>query len=372
MSARASHRTLSSHDGRTVHFHHRDDLKRRLVDKNGAPIARREAKLPAEHVAPVTLPVDCTGDAGFREDSAGNTEYGDCGSAMIDHSDTIWTYGQGKPGFGPQLVADDAALEAQYLKQSGGDNGLTQDDLVAPGGIWRVGVAGNPTAVIADSLDISATDVQLRRYCTDEFYVVCMGWSVPDAFLNSFKTGASFLSAMVADPNNGHWTPLSDLDPSGNTRIFTWGGWVWVSDQFLASVQPEYFVAFSALQFNAQGYNSHGRHVSEQAAKWKILGGNGPAVDAVVAMFPVTTPTPTTPPPAPVPIAPSSAPTPPAPTPTPPAPTTPPPAPTPAAPPAATAPKCDISAKGWDCPLPKGHLGACPAVRSVPPSKAVE
>jgi hypothetical protein len=368
VSARSSHHVLPLHGGREVHFHHRDQLRRKLVDASGNVVPRREARLPASHTAPVALPVDCTGNAGFTEDAAGNQQYGDCGSAMADHSDTILTYGEGKPGFGPQLVADDAALEAQYLKQSGGDNGLTENDLTGPGGIWVVGVAGNPSAVIADALDISATDVQLRRYCTREFYVVCMGWSVPDEFLNTFTPGASFLSAMVADPKNGHWTPLSDLDPSGNTRIFTWGAWVWASDALLGSVDPDYFVVFSHLQFNAQGYDSHGNHVSEQAAKWALIGGDAAKAQAVVAMFPAAQPA--TPPPAPTPAPttqPSPASAPPAPASAPPAP----PAPvaaTPSTPPSATAGKCAVSIKGWECPLPAGHVGACPAVRSEPKS----
>ena len=297
MSARQSHHTLSSYDGRTVHFHHRDQLRRKLVDDQGNAIVRSEAKLG--HVAPTPLPTDCSGNMGFQDPMDANDADGDCGSCMAAHSDSEWTYGQGKPGFGPQLVAPVAPLVSQYLATAGGDNGLTQDNLVGPGGIWRVGVAGDPKAVIADSLDISVSDVALRRYCIDQLYVVCMGWSVPDVVLSTFRTGISFLSAMTPNPANGHWTPLTDLDPDGNTRVVTWGGWMWFSDAALASVDPEYFVVFSPLQFNAAGYDSHGRHVSEQAAKWKLLGGNGPAVDAVVATFPAATPTLTPPAPAP-------------------------------------------------------------------------
>ena len=35
-----------------------------------------------------------------------------------------------------------------------------------------------------------------------EFYAVEMAWSVPDAFLQEFQTGASFLSPMTPDPAN--------------------------------------------------------------------------------------------------------------------------------------------------------------------------
>ena len=113
-------------------------------------------------------------------------------------------------------------------------------------------------------------------------------WSVPSAFLQGFAQGTVWSAAATPDPNNGHFTPLADVDTNGFYRIWTWGSWAWVSPAFIASVDPECFVTFSALQFNkATGLDSHGRHVSDQAAKWVALGGNAQAVAAVVATFPL-------------------------------------------------------------------------------------
>jgi hypothetical protein len=253
-----------------------------------------------------------------------NDSLGICGPAMAAHVDTIRTYGQGKPGFTP-VLANLAALEAQYEQVSGGDNGTTEDMLVgqtggpggAPGpGIWLVGIAGDPTQIVVDHLDVDITDVPLAQYCIDQFYAVEMAWSVPDAFLQGFTTATVWASAATPNPQNGHFTPLSDvagqatitsIDGSGFYRLWTWGTWCWVSPAFVGSVDPECFVTFSPLQFNkATGYDSHGRHVSDQAAAWVALGGDAAKVAAVVALFPPKpapgpTPDPTPPGPSPSP-----------------------------------------------------------------------
>ena len=185
--------------------------------------------------------------------------------------------------------------------------------LVGSSGIWTAaggGLAGDTTAVVVDHLDVDVTDVALTQYCHDQFYGVCMAWSVPDDFLQKFAHGVVFASADTPDPANGHYTPLADVGGPSSTaadgtnvngfyRLWTWGSWAWVSPEFVASVDPQSFVTFSALQFNAQGYDSHGRHVSDQANAWVAIGGNADAVSAVVSKFPpkaAPAPSPTTPP----------------------------------------------------------------------------
>lgn len=246
-----------------------------------------------------TLPIDCTGNATVSCPMDANDTLGICGLAMCDHVDGIRTYGQGKAGF-TEIHANLAALIAQYEKVSGGDNGTNEDNLVGPSGVWTAaggGLAGDPTAVVVDHLDVDVTNVPLAQYCLDQFYCVEMAWSVPDTFLQGFAQGTVWPAAGIPDDNNGHFTPLADIggpsDSSGNQslngfyRLWTWGSWAWVSPAFVASVQPECFVTFSALQFNkTTGLDSHGRHVSDQAEKWVLIGGNAQAVAAVVAAFP--------------------------------------------------------------------------------------
>ncbi len=229
----------------------------------------------------------------------GNDSVGDCGPVMMAHSAQIRTYGQGQPGF-TEITVNQTALVAQYEQVSGGDNGTNEDNLVGPSGIATAaggGVANDPTDVIVDHLDVDANNIDLMQYCIDQFYTVEMGWSVPDAFLQGFAQGTVWAAAGIANENNGHFTPLTDIGgPStmadginlnGFYRLFTWGAWAWVSPTYVASVDPECFVTFSALQFSkATGLDSHGRHVSDQAEKWTAIGGNAQAVATIVAAFP--------------------------------------------------------------------------------------
>lgn len=262
-----------------VHFQHRDTMAR---------VTRNRATLPA--VPPTTLPVDCSGNAAVSCPMDANDTLGICGYAMCDHADEIRTFGQGKTGFS-EIVTSLPALVAQYEAASGGDNGSDEDMLVGPGGSWLTGIAGDPTAVVVDHLDVDITNVPLTQYVIDQFYVLCMAWSVPDDVLKNFTNGCSFLTADTPDPENGHFTAMSDVDASGNVRCFTWGAWCWMSPAFIASVQPACFVTFSALQFNkSTGLDSHGRHVSDQAAAWTALGGDANIVANVVAQFPAKSP----------------------------------------------------------------------------------
>jgi hypothetical protein len=270
-------------------------------------------------IPPTTLPVDSTGNATVSAPLDGNDTLGDCGEAMVCHCDNILTFGQGKAGW-TESVFGLAALEAQYEKVSGGDNGLDEDMVVNQ--IWKVGIAGNAKAIITDALDMDVTNVPLTQFAIDNFYTVELAWSVPDAFVNGFATGTVWAAAGTPDPNNGHYTPLADVGGPATTqegytgslngfyRLWTWGTWCWVSPAFVASVQPQAFIAFSPRQFSTTtGLDSKGRHITQQAALWVTCGGN-PIPQAVIDAFPPLSPSPTpTPTPTPTP-APTPAPAP--------------------------------------------------------------
>ena len=309
----------------TVPFHPRERMRRRPPElaafhtPQNPPLGSSLLWVP-----PVTaLPVDSTGNATVDCPMDGNDTLGDCFEACIAHIDNIWTYGQGKSGW-TESVFDLGALEQQYEAASGGDNGLDENEAIA---IWQSGVGGNKAATVVDYLDVDLTDVALVQFAIDQFYAVALEWSVPDDFLNGWTTGSVWPNAMTPDPNNGHATPLASVwsgqdqgqDVTGFYELWTWGGYCLVSAAFVASVDPTGFVALSARQFNAQGYDSKGRHVSTQAALWIACGGNADRANALVATFPAIGPTPTpvpVPPSPPVPVppvppAPPSPPTPP-------------------------------------------------------------
>lgn len=279
--------------GRDRLFRHRDDMKRASL---------RQAHLPMATPLITVLPVDSTGNhtASFPMDA--NDQYGDCGPAMMAHLFGVLTFGQGKPGY-TEWLANQNALVQQYLQVSGGDNGTDESMLVGPGGIAITGLAGDQTAVVVDSLDFDVTNIPLTQYLIDQFYSVQMAWSVPNAFIRSFHTGAQFFGPMNPNPANGHYTPLMDVDANGHYTLPTWGSYCFVDAPMVASVQPQCFVALSPRQFNAAGYDSKGRHVTTQAAAWIALGGNAQIANALAATFPAPTnvPTPVVTPPSPTP-----------------------------------------------------------------------
>jgi hypothetical protein len=291
--------------GHYAHFTPRDKMVKR------AHASGRTFRMPAAKAVPVTvLPVDSTGNGTVSCPMDNNSTDGDCGEAMAAHVDNIFTFGQGKPGWTQSYFAV-ADLLKQYLAVSGGDNGLDEDMVVNQ--IWKsgIGIAGNPLAIIWDSLDMDVTNVALAQFAIDQFYAICMAWSVPDLFIQNFAPGSVFTSAMTPDPNNGHFTPLADVVTAaasgvagvidGCYRLYTWGGFAYVSPAFIASVQPQCFIVFSPRQFNAQGYDSKGRHITTQAALWQACGGSAIS-PALIASYPPPTDGPT--PPAPLPPSP--------------------------------------------------------------------
>jgi hypothetical protein len=276
--------------GHNAHFVHRDMMRPRHALK------RFYAPYKQFAPPPTLLPVDSTGNATVSCPMDGNDTYGDCGEAMAAHGDNIFTFRQGQ---GTESTFTDAALVAQYEKVSGGDNGLDEEEVV--NSIWKVGIAGNAAAVITDALDIDVTNVPLAQFAIDQFYLICMAWSVPDAFIQGFATGTVWPNAGKPDPNNGHFVPLADIGGplavapggvgfggtlNGFYRLWTWGTWCWVSPAFVASVDPACFIVFSPRQFDPKtGLDSKGRHITTQAALWVECGG-APIPQAVIEAFP--------------------------------------------------------------------------------------
>lgn len=255
----------------------------------------------APTIPTTTLPVDCTGGQKVVAPMDGNDSLGDCGMAMMNHSDNILTFGQGKAGWS-ESSSTLAALEKQYEQLSGGDNGMDEDMCVGSRGAWIVGLAGitgswGTPAVVYESLDIDFTNVALVQYCIDQFYTVQMAWSVPDSFINGFTPGATYDAPVRPDSNNGHYTPLTDVAANGNYTLYTWGAYCFVTQKFVNQVEPSGFVAFGVRQFNPKtGYDSHGRHITTQNAAWVAIGGTSlPA--SVISAFPPIGPVPPSPPP---------------------------------------------------------------------------
>jgi hypothetical protein len=283
------------------HFTHRSLMRRTRLPMNHA----HASGIPA-----TALPVDSSGNQTEPDRMDGNDSLGCCGAAMCDHSDGIRVWANGKGVAKPDVTSQ---LDAQYKVISGGDNGMDEDMVVGPQGMWTVGIAYDPLAVAVDHLDVDITNVPLAQYLIENFYTLEYAWSVPDAFINDFTDGSVWPSAMTPNPQNGHYITFADVggpntvvggqNCNGYLCMRTWGAHAWCSPAFIASVQPQTFVTLSPRQFDATGYDGKGRHVSQQAKIWIALGGNATKAMALVAMFPgpvgppvpvpVPTPTPT-------------------------------------------------------------------------------
>jgi hypothetical protein len=301
--------------GQKIRFIHRDNMR------NPHPLRRLDKGRNSVVIPATTLPVDSDNNGAMplgptegNVSGPGEVGYGDCGEAMSARADNIYTYGQGHSGF-TESVFTTSSLTSQYLKVSDGDNGLDEDEVTTK--IWSVGIGGNSQAIAVAYLDFDCTDVQLTQYLTDQFYGWCLGWSVPDLYVENWEPGSVWMSAEKPDDANGHFTYLSSVltgsqsgqSVQGAYRQWTWDNWSIAGPDFIASVKPQAFVAFSPRQFNsATGLDSKGRHITTQSGVWSAIGG-APIPLKVIQAFPaigappvVVTPTPTpVTPPAPIP-----------------------------------------------------------------------
>jgi hypothetical protein len=271
---------LPKHGGSVVFTMTREEMRK------GHPTARF-LRPAAPTVPPVTLPIDWTGNAAasLQMPMDGNDQYGDCMVAMACHCDNVRTWMLGK---GTESTFDVNALTQWYLNLAGGDNGLDEGTLLQG---WKQGLVNNSAATVVDYLDIDVNDSALTRYAMDQGFDVCLMWSVPDAFLNDFQTGARFDSPGIPNPNNGHGTPLIDCGTDGDFRLWTWGGWCWVSPAFVASVEPGAFVVFSTRGFDPKtGLDAKGVHITQRAQTWQTCGGKAIPASVISAFPPVGPP----------------------------------------------------------------------------------
>jgi hypothetical protein len=286
--------------GRMVRFIHRDFMA------NPFPLRQLGGRAASITIPATSLPVDSDnggqmplGPTEGNVSEPGEIGYGDCGEAMVARADNVLTYGQGHSGF-TESTFTTSSLTSQYLKVSGGDNGLDEDEVTT--GIWSVGIGGNSQAIAVSYMDFDCTNAPLTQYLTDQFYLWCLGWSVPDKFIQEWEPGSVWMDAMAPDDNNGHFTVMASVltgtmsgqSVQGATRQYTWDAFSYAGPDFIASVNPQAFVAFSPRQFNlATGLDSKGRHITTQAAAWAAIGGAPIPLMIINAFPPLSTPTPT-------------------------------------------------------------------------------
>jgi len=258
--------------GHFAHFHDRHAMKR------GHP--KRRFKLPPGWPTP-TLPIDYAKALAFP--MYGNDRLGDCMYAAACHADNTFT-----GNVGTESTFDEAALEGDYERLSGGDNGLDEGTLIDG---WKAGLAGVTAASILDALDIDTTDPATMRAAIDLFGGVLFMLDVPDRWCDT-ADGDAWDAPAVADQNNGHGTWINGVTAAGDYHLLTWGGYRRLTPAGLAACDPSGFVVFSLRWFDARGYAPNGLHYTRLAGLWTAAGGKPLPASPFPAPAPGPNPTP--------------------------------------------------------------------------------
>jgi hypothetical protein len=256
--------------GHFAHFHDRHAMRR------GHPT--RRFKAPAGWPTPA-LPIDYAKGLVFR--MYGNDRLGDCMYAAAAHGDNTFT-----GNVGAESTFDEATLERDYERLSGGDNGLDEGTLIDG---WKAGIAGVREACILDALDIDTTDPATMRAVIYLFGGVLFMLDVPDRWLQA-GNGDFWDAPARADRNNGHGTWINGVDVDGNYHLLTWGGYRKLTPTGLRVCDPSGFVVFSLRWFNGQGYAPNGLHYSQLATMWTAAGGRSLPTSPLPTPAPAPTP----------------------------------------------------------------------------------
>jgi len=244
-----------------AHFTDRAKMRDGGPERKFALPERKGFSLPAPG-----LPIDWAKTLPFP--MFGNDQLGDCFYAAACHQDQTWTGNNGgESTFDVRVIARD------YLRLSGGDNGLSEGAIV---GEWKRGLCETPKVNILDALDIDVTDQAAVQVAINYFGGVLFTLAVPDAWIQGFRPGGQTVWNAPARPNprNGHAVLWNGVDEQGRYRLQTWGSYCWITPQGARSCDPGGFVAFSLRWFNSSGIAPNGMTYDQLAALWVSLGGH--------------------------------------------------------------------------------------------------
>lgn len=241
---------------RDVVFQDRHSMKR------GHPTARFQLA-GAESI--ISLPIDWTKGGALSFPMWWNNTLGDCMEEGANHVDQSMT----GCATGVEANPDPNAMRAQYLKASGGDNGLDEGTLVS---IWtNPGLSGNSKATILDHVDVDPNNAAMVATYMNYFGPLIFMLAVPDEWVQTAAPGFLWTSGagIVADENNGHGVAWTGINSSGSYQVQTWGFNGYITPAGVALCDPSAFGVFSLRWFNAQGVAPNGMTYDQLAALWK-------------------------------------------------------------------------------------------------------
>lgn len=228
-----------------------------------------------------------------------NDRYGDCYYAAIAHlfEAICGVLGLPPPGFTDTGKSN--SIERRYLSLSGGDNGLSDQDvqgeMMKSSGGYQGYVADVPGTGIIDYLYVDPNNQDAMKRTMNAFGPILFTFVVAPAWINNSATGAVWDSNTFRANNNGHAVLFSGVDSRGYWKLDTWGTYVWITPAGVKACSPSAWVAFSVKWFDAKGYAPNKIHIVDLAKYWQAAGGKAiPA--SVISAFPPPGDGPTPPP----------------------------------------------------------------------------
>lgn len=271
--------------GNFCFFFDHASYKRKLGTPKLAAGIWPQAPVPFDHGAKIKYPMLL------------NDQLGCCFYSGICHQDQTWTGWRG-----PQSQFDLAVFRQRYLSLSGGDRGLSDQDVQ---GEWKNRyLADVKEAKAFDYQYINVTDPSQLDAAIYEMGGVNFTFTVANAWISNSDEGALWEADTYRQNNNGHAVLLVavKVTPAGRKyyKLITWGTYVWIHEDAIKVCNPDGFVAASVRWFDAKGYAGTGRHVTQLSDVYaKASGRTYPA--SVISLFPPLTPDPVPVPPVPVP-----------------------------------------------------------------------
>lgn len=218
--------------------------------------------------APLPKVIDWSDGRRIKFPTLGNDRYGDCFYAECLHAVQCWL------GLnGPGVVFDPEAVIRRYLQLSGGDNGLSDSQMMPE---FMAGVIGpNGPHKLLGYMTVDPSDEEAVR---EALYVGCgVGYTCAmlTSWLANMRPGAVWDAKGRQDQNSGHAMLFSGIGEDGRYRSETWGfdPPVSITRQGMLAADPEVILHASHEQFNAKGYNPAGMHYTAFREWWQARGG---------------------------------------------------------------------------------------------------
>lgn len=233
----------------------------------------------------VTLPIDWAKSLSFP--ILGNDRVGDCVYAAACHADQTFTGNNGS-----EDSFDEKTVISYYEKLSGGDNGLSEGDIIPE---WEKGLCGNPKAAILDAVDFDPTNDDLANLIVQSFGGFIFMLDVPNKWISEFDgSGNTVWNAPAsANPNNGHGVWINGVGTNSWKKVQTWGSSAWLTPEGLKVCDPSAFAVFSLDWFNSSGVAPNGQSYDQLSALWTELGGKTlPPFNPTPSPSPEPSPTP--------------------------------------------------------------------------------